>query len=83
MKLSTLATLLTCISTSVIAQNVTVPDHCTAGFGAGTDIALVTLPYTYTQVLSIIGSYKNLTWSGNPDVSQHPQLLRHPHTSPS
>ena len=34
---------------------------------AGTDEAIVTVPYTYDQVMSVIGSYKNLTWSGNPD----------------
>lgn len=49
-----------------IAQNVTVPTTCTAGFDAGTDTVLYTVPYTYDQVLSIIGSYQNLTWSGNP-----------------
>lgn len=49
------------------AQNVTVPDTCTAGFSAGTDVVLYTVPYTYDQVMSIIGDYKNLTWSGNPD----------------
>jgi hypothetical protein len=50
-----------------IAQDVTVPSMCEAGFTAGTDEALVTIPYTFDQVMSIIGSYKNLTWSGNPD----------------
>jgi hypothetical protein len=39
---------------------------CKDGFTAGTDTVLYTIPYTYSQVLSIIGSYKNLTWSGNP-----------------
>ena len=51
----------------VSAQMVTVPDTCTAGFSAGTDEVLYTVPYTYDQVMSIIGDYKNLTWSGNPD----------------
>ena len=49
------------------AQNVTVPTMCTGNFTAGTDEVLYTVPYTYNQVMSIIGSYKNLTWSGNPD----------------
>ena len=48
------------------AQNVTVPTTCTGNFSAGTDEVLYTVPYTYDQVMSIIGSYKNLTWSGNP-----------------
>lgn len=49
------------------AQNVTVPSTCTAGYTGGTDTVLLTIPYTYDQTMSIIGSYKNLTWSGNPD----------------
>ncbi|KAK3056219.1 hypothetical protein LTR09_002726 [Extremus antarcticus] len=49
------------------AQHVTVPTTCTGNFTGGTDEVLYTVPYTYDQVMSIIGSYKNLTWSGNPD----------------
>ena len=52
---------------SAFGQDVTVPDTCVDGYTAGTDVALVTIPYSYDQVMSIIGSYKNLTWSGNPD----------------
>ena len=43
------------------------PDGCVDGYTAGSDTVLYTVPYTYIKVLSIIGSYKNLTWSGNPD----------------
>ena len=43
------------------------PEGCVPGYSAGTDTVLYTVPYTYTGVLSIIGSFKNLTWSGNPD----------------
>ena len=39
-----------------------IPSECVDGYSAGTDTALYTIPYTYTQVLSIIGSFKNLTW---------------------
>lgn len=53
--------------TSVLAQNVTVPTTCTPGFEAGSDQVIYNTPYTYDQIMSIIGSYKNLTWSGNPD----------------
>jgi hypothetical protein len=63
--LTTLSTALV-ISTLSSAQNVTVPTTCTGNFSAGTDEVLYTVPYTYDQVMSIIGSYKNLTWSGNP-----------------
>jgi hypothetical protein len=50
-----------------LSQDVTVPSTCIDGYMAGTDEAIVTIPYTYDQTMSIIGSYKNLTWSGNPD----------------
>ena len=52
-----------------LAQNVTVPSTCTGNFSSGTDTVLYTVPYTYTQVLSIIGNYSNLTWSGSPENS--------------
>lgn len=52
--------------TLAASQNVTVPTTCEGDLTAGTDTALFTVPYTYAQVLSIIGSYQNLTWSGNP-----------------
>lgn len=42
---------------------------CAQGFFPGRDEVLVTLPYPYDQVLSIIGNYTNLTWSGSPDIS--------------
>lgn len=48
------------------AQMVTVPTTCSPPFPAGTDEVLHTLPYPYAAVMSIIGSYQNLTWSGNP-----------------
>ncbi|KAF2483864.1 hypothetical protein BDY17DRAFT_294561 [Neohortaea acidophila] len=60
--LSTTSTLLALAS----AQNVTVPTTCTGNFTAGTDEVLFTVPYTYDQVISIIGNYQNLTWSGSP-----------------
>ena len=47
----------------VLAQT----NGCMSGFSPGTDTVLFTTPYTYQQVMSIIGSFKNLTWSGNPD----------------
>jgi hypothetical protein len=64
---TTAATLLALALTSCNAQDVTVPATCIDGYQPGTDTALVTIPYTYDQTMSIIGSYKNLTWSGNPD----------------
>ncbi|CZT24838.1 uncharacterized protein RCC_10566 [Ramularia collo-cygni] len=52
-----------------LAQHVTVPTTCTGKFSAGSDEVLFTVPYTYTEVLSIIGNYSNLTWSGSPENS--------------
>lgn len=52
---------------TIFNQTGRLPDGCIDGYSAGTDTVLFTVPYTYTQVLSIIESYKNLTWSGNPD----------------
>lgn len=49
-----------------LTSAVTVPSTCTAPYEAGTDTVLFTVPYTYDQVLSIIGDYGNLTWSGSP-----------------
>lgn len=49
-----------------LAQHSPTPNGCAAGYYPGRDEVLYTVPYTYTQVLSIIGSYQNLTWSGNP-----------------
>lgn len=62
-----LASTLLALPVLAATQQVTVPTTCTDGFSAGTDTVIFTVPYTYNQVISIIGSYKNLTWSGNPD----------------
>lgn len=61
------ATTLLALGVLAAAQNVTVPSDCVAGFYPGVDTVVITIPYTYQQSMSIIGSYKNLTWSGNPD----------------
>jgi hypothetical protein len=39
---------------------------CIAGYSPGNDTVIFTTPYTYAQVISIIGDYKNITWSGSP-----------------
>ncbi|KAK3650316.1 hypothetical protein LTR56_006292 [Elasticomyces elasticus] len=65
---------------TVLAQNVTIPaadgslpeggsNGCTAGYYPGIDTVLFTVPYTYQQVMSIVGNYTNLTWSGSPNNS--------------
>jgi hypothetical protein len=51
---------------AIFNQTGRLPAGCVSGYTAGTDTVLLTVPYTYTQVLSIIGDYQNLTWSGNP-----------------
>lgn len=51
----------------VIAQhNASTANGCNDGFYPGTDTVIFTVPYTYSQVMSIIGDYKNITWSGSP-----------------
>lgn len=57
------------LATTILAQNVTVPSTCIDGYMSGTDTVLFTVPYTYDQVLSVIGNYSNLTWSGSPPGS--------------
>ncbi|WPG97679.1 Hypothetical protein R9X50_00045900 [Acrodontium crateriforme] len=42
---------------------------CAEGYFPSTDTVIFTVPYTYKEVLSIIGNYTNLTWSGSPDNS--------------
>jgi hypothetical protein len=52
---------------SIAAQNnSSTSNGCNTGFYPGTDTVIFTVPYTYAQVLSIIGDYKNITWSGSP-----------------
>ncbi|KAK0933605.1 hypothetical protein LTR29_014838 [Friedmanniomyces endolithicus] len=64
-------------ATGSLAQNITIPatngslpkagaNGCAPGYYPGTDTVIFTVPYTYQQVLSIIGNYTNLTWSGSP-----------------
>jgi hypothetical protein len=51
----------------VLAQhNASTANGCSDGFYPGTDTVIFTVPYTYAQVMSIIGDYKNITWSGSP-----------------
>ena len=67
-------------ATAAFGQSVTIPatdgsipaggpNGCAPGYFPGSDTVIYTVPYTYTQVLSIIGNYTNLTWSGSPDNS--------------
>ena len=41
------------------SQHVQVPSCCSGEYLPGADTTLVTLPYTYHQVMSIIGSFKS------------------------
>jgi hypothetical protein len=51
----------------VFAQdNSSTANGCNNGYYPGTDTVIFTTPYTYAQVMSIIGDYQNLTWSGSP-----------------
>jgi len=77
MKLSTTLPLVLLQSLGALTQSITIPavdgslpaagpNGCAEGYYPGTDTVLYTVPYTYQQVLSIIGDYSNLTWSGSP-----------------
>ena len=52
---------------SIFNQTGRLPDGCVDGYSTGSNTVLYTVRYTFSKVLSVIGSYKNLTWSGNPD----------------
>ncbi|KAL8787029.1 MAG: hypothetical protein Q9213_002465 [Squamulea squamosa] len=41
------------------------PSGCIADYSSAHDEVLYTVPYTYPQVLSIIGSFANITWNGD------------------
>ena len=59
-----LCALLTAAATA--QSNASTANGCDDGFFPGSDTVIFTTPYTYQQVLSIIGDYKNITWSGSP-----------------
>ena len=62
-----LFTILTILASSAIAQNnASSPNGCNDGLSPGRDEVIFTVPHTYAQVMSIIGDYKNITWSGSP-----------------
>jgi hypothetical protein len=62
------STLLPVIAAAGIAalNNASSANGCNDGFYPGTDTVIFTVPYTYAQIMSIIGDYQNLTWSGSP-----------------
>jgi len=65
MKFSTLLPVI--VAAGIAAQNnASSANGCNDGFYPGTDTVIFTVPYTYAQVMSIIGDYQNLTWSGSP-----------------
>lgn len=65
MKLYTIACALAGAAGVVVQYNASTANGCNDGFYPGTDTIIYTVPYTYAQVMSIIGDYKNLTWSGS------------------
>jgi hypothetical protein len=50
----------------VAQNNGSIASGCNDGFYLGTDKVIFTVPYVYAQVMSIIGDYQDLTWSGFP-----------------
>ncbi|KAL8731272.1 MAG: hypothetical protein Q9166_003496 [cf. Caloplaca sp. 2 TL-2023] len=41
------------------------PNRCVDGYEGAHDEVLYTVPYTYDQILSVIGSFANITWNGD------------------
>ena len=56
-------------SMTAAQTNASTANSCNDGLFPGTDTVIYTTPYTYSQVMSIIGSFQNLTWSGSPEGS--------------
>ncbi|PIA92892.1 hypothetical protein CB0940_03851 [Cercospora beticola] len=42
---------------------------CAEGFFPGRDETIVTIPYTYAQVIGVVGNFTNLVWAGSPPDS--------------
>ncbi|KAL8687744.1 MAG: hypothetical protein Q9224_005061, partial [Gallowayella concinna] len=72
---SIIALLLSCLCVHITAQQAgfaafavfnetnRLPAGCTDGYESAHDEVLYTVPYTYQQVISIIGSFANITWN--------------------
>ncbi|KAH8790339.1 hypothetical protein F5882DRAFT_460844 [Hyaloscypha sp. PMI_1271] len=66
MKYSTLLVLLMGAAGISALSNPSSPNCCNSGFYPGADTVTFTVPYTYAQVMSIIGHYQNFTSSSSP-----------------
>jgi hypothetical protein len=66
MKISIISSAILGAAFAKAQQNSSTANGCNDGFFPGTDTVIFTTPYTYAQVISIIGDYKNITWSGSP-----------------
>jgi len=60
------AMILAAVSVVTAKQDLAERRRCMHGFHRGSDTVSFTVPYTYDQVISIIGDFKNITWSGVP-----------------
>ncbi|KAL8711347.1 MAG: hypothetical protein Q9220_004244 [cf. Caloplaca sp. 1 TL-2023] len=49
---------------SIFRSTGRLPSGCIDGYTAAQDEVLYNVPYTYEQVLSVIGSFANITWNG-------------------
>jgi hypothetical protein len=66
MKYSTLLVLLMETAGISALSNPSSPNCCNSGFYPGADTVTFTVPYTYAQVMSIIGHYQNFASSSSP-----------------
>jgi hypothetical protein len=58
--------ILAAVSVVTAQQYPVAQKRCMHGFHRGFDTVFFTVPYPYDQVMSIIGDFKNITWSGVP-----------------
>ncbi|MCJ1299618.1 hypothetical protein MMC08_002410 [Hypocenomyce scalaris] len=67
MKPTLISAVLFAAASGALAQNnASTPNGCNAGFYPGADTVLYNVAYTFSQVLSIIGDFQNITWNGVP-----------------
>lgn len=50
-------------------NTIEVPSVCDAGYNYGYDEVLLTIPYTYSEVMGVVGNYGSIAWTGTNATS--------------
>lgn len=50
-------------------NTIEVPSACDAGYNYGYDEVLLTIPYTYAEVMGVVGNYGSIAWTGTNATS--------------